>query len=190
MSTDVRGIVSRVGMGVWLFAVWLLLWGRADALVAVGGVIAVAVAYRVSRLPAVPTLRRVRPLWLVLAALEFAWDLLLSSLVIARHALYRPRAVKGAIVEVDARTRSEIILLAVTTSISLRPGTLLVDLDWDRHVLHIHAMPVRSRREADSARDGVLRTEHRLMRALVASEDAAGEAAGEDVSTRETREDR
>ncbi|NEA22880.1 Na+/H+ antiporter subunit E [Actinomadura bangladeshensis] len=183
MSTSVRGVVARVGMGGWLFAVWLLLWGRADALVVVGGVIVVAIAYWVSRLPAVPTLRRVRPLWLVLAALEFAWDLLLSSLVIAWHALYRPREVKGAIVEVDARTRSELILLAVTTSISLRPGTLLVDLDWDRHVLHIHAMPVRSQKEADAARDGVLRTEHRLMRALVASEDAAER----DVSTREDR---
>jgi multicomponent Na+:H+ antiporter subunit E len=183
VSTGVGGIVSRAVMGAWLFAVWLLLWGEVDALVVVGGVIVVAVAYRVSRLPAVPTLRRVRPLWLALAGLEFLWDLLVSSQVIARHALYRPRAATGAIVEVDARTRSEIILLAVTTSISLRPGTLLVDLDWDRHVLHIHAMPVRSRREADSARDGVLRTEHRLMRALVASEDAAEQ----DVSTREDR---
>lgn len=183
MNAGVRRLVSRTVMAVWLFAVWLLLWGRADALVAVGGVITVAAAYWGSRLPAVPTLRRVRPLWLVLAALEFLWDLLVSSLVIGRHALYRPRAVKGAIVEVDARTRSEIVLLSVTTSISLRPGTLLVDLDWDRHVLHIHAMPVRSRREADSARDGVLRTEHRLMRALVASEDAAGQ----DASTREDR---
>jgi multicomponent Na+:H+ antiporter subunit E len=183
MNAGVRRFVSRAAMGLWLFAVWLLLWGRVDALVAVGGVLTVAAGYWVSRLPAVPTLRRVRPLWLALAAVEFLWDLLVSSLVIARHAVYRPRAVMGAIVEVDARTRSEIILLSVTTSISLRPGTLLVDLDWDRHVLYIHAMPVRSQRGADSARDGVLRTEQRLMRALVASEDAAQE----DVSTREDR---
>jgi multicomponent Na+:H+ antiporter subunit E len=168
-------------MGVWLFAVWLLLWGRADALTVIGGAVVVAAVYALSRLPAVPTIRRVRPLWCVVAAAEFCWDLLLSSLVIARHALYRPGQVMGAIVEVDARTRSELILLATTTSISLRPGTILVDLDWDRHVLYIHAMPVRSQKQADSSRNGVLHTEHRLMRALVTSEDAAEH----DMSTRE-----
>ncbi|NKZ05661.1 Na+/H+ antiporter subunit E [Actinomadura latina] len=183
MNTGVRRIVSRLGMGVWLFGVWLLLWGRADALIVIGGVVAVAAVYMLSRLPAVPTIKRVRPVWLAVAGLEFFWDLLVSSLVIGWRALYRPRRVRGAIVEVDARTRSELILLAVTTSISLRPGTLLVDLDWDRHVLRIHAMPVRSRKQADSARDGVLHTEHRLMRALVTSEDAAEQ----DVSTREDR---
>ncbi|MER7547778.1 Na+/H+ antiporter subunit E [Actinomadura sp.] len=183
MRTGVRRTVSRLAMAGWLFAVWLLLWGRADALVLAGGAVAVTAVYALTRLPAVPTIMRIRPLRLAEAAVEFAWDLLLSSLVIAWHALYRPRGVRGAVVEVDARTRSEIVLLAVTTSISLRPGTILVDLDWDRHVLYIHAMPVRSQRQADSARDGVLRTEHRLMRALVTSEDAAEQ----DVSTREDR---
>ncbi len=183
MSTRARRLVSRLGMAGWLFAVWLLLWGRADPLIVVGGAVVVIAVYLVSRLPAVPTIKRIRPLWLAVALAEFAWDLLVSSLVIARHALYRPRAVRGAIVEVNARTRSELILLAVTTSISLRPGTRLVDLDWDRHLLRIHAMPAGSRKEADAARKGVLRTEHRLMRALRTSEDAAEE----DVSTREDR---
>ncbi|MFA1547347.1 Na+/H+ antiporter subunit E [Actinomadura chokoriensis] len=182
MNTAVRRLGSRLAMALWLFAVWLMLWGRATALLAVGGVIVVALVYVVSRLPVVPTVRRVRPLWFAAALLEFAWDLLVSSLVIGWHALHRPRQVRGAIVEVEARTRSELILLAVTTSISLRPGTLLVDPDWDRHVLRIHAMPVRSRQEADAARNGVLRTEYRLMRALMTSEDMSEQdgSTGED----------
>jgi len=172
VSRALRRTGSRLVMVGWLFAVWLLLWGRADALIAAGGAVAVAAVYALTRTPATPSIRRVRPLWFAAAVLEFAWDLLVSSLVIGWHALYRPRRVRGAIVEVDARTRSELILLAVTTSISLRPGTLLVDPDWDRHVLHIHAMPVRSQREADGARNGVLRTEERLMRAIATTEDA------------------
>ena len=183
MTARPRRIGSRLVMAGWLYAVWLLLWGRADALILAGGVLVVALAYPASRLPAVPTLRRVRPLWLAAALLEFAWDLLVSSLVIGRHALYRPRRVRGAIVEVDARTRSELVLLAVTTSMSLRPGTLLVRPDWDRHVLHVHAMPVRSRRQADAARDGVLRTEERLMRALVTTEDTADRPTTDEPTT-------
>ncbi|GGP92112.1 Na+/H+ antiporter subunit E [Actinomadura coerulea] len=174
-----RGIGARLGMAAWLLAVWVLLWGRVDALIVAGGVVAVVAAYTVSRLPAVPLLTRIRPLRLAEAAAELAWDLLASSVVIGWHALRAPRRVRGAVIEVSARTRSELVLLAVTTSISLRPGTLLVDLDWDRSILRIHGMPVRDRGEADVMRDGVLRTERRLMRALVAPEDTAkGEEQG------------
>ncbi|MGI5203046.1 Na+/H+ antiporter subunit E [Spirillospora sp. CA-108201] len=175
MRTAVRRIGARLGMAAWLLAVWVLLWGRVDALVVAGGAVAAAVAYTVSRLPAVPLVTRIRPLRLAEAAAELAWDLLASSVVIGWHALRAPRRVRGAVIEVRARTRSELVLLAVTTSISLRPGTLLVDLDWERSILRIHGMPVRDRREADAARDGVLRTERRLMGALVTPEDTAEE---------------
>ncbi|GAA4229697.1 Na+/H+ antiporter subunit E [Actinomadura meridiana] len=164
-------VLSRLGMGVWLLGVWLLLWGRVDALTVLGGLVAVAVAYAVSRLPAVPMVTRVRPLRLAEAALEFAWDLAVSSVVIGWHALRAPGRVRGAIVEVGAQSRSELVLLALTTSISLRPGTLLVDIDWERSRLRIHGMPVRDAAEADSTRDGVLHTERRLMQALVTPDD-------------------
>ncbi|MEU8117165.1 Na+/H+ antiporter subunit E [Spirillospora sp. NPDC049024] len=175
MNHTLRRVGARLGMTAWLLAVWVLLWGRVDALIVVGGVIAVVIAYAASRLPAVPLVRRIRPLRLAEAGAELAWDLLVSSLVIGWHALRAPRRVRGAVIEVRARTRSELLLLMVTASISLRPGTLLVDLDWDRSILRIHCMPVRGRREADAARDGVLRTEHRLMQALVTPEDTAEE---------------
>lgn len=172
MNGALRRFGSRLAMAVWLMGVWLLLWGRIDALTVIGGVAAVLVAYAVSRLPAVPLVTRVRPVRLAEAALEFGWDLLVSSVVIGWHALRAPGRIRGAIVEVGARSRSELVLLAVTTSISLRPGTLMVDLDWDRSILRIHGMPVRSPEEADSTRDGVLRTERRLMRALATPDDA------------------
>ncbi|RKS74792.1 multisubunit sodium/proton antiporter MrpE subunit [Actinomadura pelletieri DSM 43383] len=172
MNDGLRRAGARLGMATWLLGVWLLLWGRVDALTLAGGVVAVLVAYVVSRLPTVPMVTRIRPLRLAVAAGEFAWDLLVSSLVIGWHALRAPGRVRGAIVEVEARSRSELVLLAVTTSVSLRPGTLLVDLDWDRSLLRIHGMPVRDPEEADAMRESVLRTERRLMRALVAPDDA------------------
>jgi multicomponent Na+:H+ antiporter subunit E len=158
-------------MAVWLLAVWLLLWGRIDALTVIGGIAAVVIAYAASRLPTVPLVTRIRPLRLAEAGLEFAWDLVASSVVIGWHALRAPRRVRGAIIEVGARSRSELVMLAVTMSISLRPGTLLVDLDWERSILRIHGMPVRGREEADAARAGVLRTEHRLIRAFGTPDD-------------------
>ncbi|GAA0591888.1 Na+/H+ antiporter subunit E [Actinomadura livida] len=175
MNRNARRAASRVLMGVWLLGIWLLLWGRIDALTVAGGAVVVAGAYAASRLPAVPLVRRIRPLRVAAVIAEFAWDLLVSSVVIGWHALYRPRQVRSGIIDVDMRSRSELILLGVTTSISLRPGTILIDLDPDRTVLRIHAMPVRSRAEADSRRAGVATTEERLMRAFVTWEDAPPE---------------
>ncbi|MFI0368208.1 Na+/H+ antiporter subunit E [Actinomadura sp. 1N219] len=171
MSRLLRSAGARLGMGVWLLAVWVLLWGRIDAATVIGGLVVVLIAYAVSRLPTVPLVTRVRPVPFAKAALEFVWDLLVSSLVIAWHALRAPGRIQGAIIEVGAQSRSELVLLAVTTSVSLRPGTLLVGLDWQRSLLRIHGMPVRGPEEADAARDGVLRTERRLMRALVTPAD-------------------
>lgn len=175
MNSLPRRVVSRLAMGVWLLAIWLLLWGRADALTVAGGAAVIVGVYAVTRLPAVPLVRRIRPLRVVEVVAEFAWDLVASSVVIGWHALHRPRQVRSAVIDVDMRSRSEIILLAVTTSISLRPGTILIDLEPERSILRIHATPVHTPREADSARDGVARTEDRLMRAFVTWEDAPPE---------------
>ncbi|TYK48097.1 Na+/H+ antiporter subunit E [Actinomadura decatromicini] len=166
-----RHVGSRLAMGGWLLAVWLLLWGRVDGATLVGGIAAVLVAYRVTRLPAVPVVTRVRPVRLAESALEFARDLVVSSAVIGWHALRDPGRIRGAIVEVAARSRSQVVLMTVMTSMSLRPGTLLVGVDWDRAVLRVHGMPVRDRAEADAVRDGVLHTERGLMRALVVPDD-------------------
>ncbi|TDB82974.1 hypothetical protein E1264_30355 [Actinomadura sp. KC216] len=177
MNGLLRNIGGRLGMAVWLLAVWLLLWGRVDAATVTGGLAVVLIAYAVSRLPTVPLVTRVRPVPFAKAALEFAWDLLVSSIVIGWHALRAPGQVQGAIIEVDAQSRSELVMLAVTTSVSLRPGTLLVGIDWERSLLRIHGMPARGPQEADSMRDGVLRTERRLMLALATPADDVPPAA-------------
>lgn len=175
MNRAARRTVSRLLMGAWLLALWLLLWGRIDALTLAGGVVVAAAAYWASRLPAVPLVRKIRPLRVVVVVAEFLWDLLWSSIVIGWHAVYRPGRVRSAIVDVEMRSRSPLILLGVTTSISLRPGTILIDLPSEREVLRIHAMPVYDQQDADAKRAGVEQTEARLMRAFVTWEDSPPE---------------
>ncbi|HEY8482201.1 MAG TPA: Na+/H+ antiporter subunit E [Spirillospora sp.] len=175
MNTAVRRAASRLVIGLWLLAIWLVLWRRADALTAAGGVVVVAAAYAVSRLPAVPLVRRIRPPGVVVVVAEFLWDLLASSVVIGWYAVHGPGRVRGGVIDVEMRSRSPFILLAVTTSISLRPGTILIDLDADRMTLRIHALPVHGPQDADAKRAGVARTEDRLMRAFTTWEDAPPE---------------
>jgi multicomponent Na+:H+ antiporter subunit E len=162
----IRTAGPRLVMGLWLMVVWLLLWGRIDPAVVAGGVVVTAAAYFATRLPAAPLLIRIRPWRLAEAVLEFTRDLVVSSVVIAWHAVRAPRRVRGAIVEVGVRSDSELLLLAVTASVSLRPGSLVLDIDTRRSLLLVHGMPIRNEREVDALRANVLRTEHRLTRAL------------------------
>jgi multicomponent Na+:H+ antiporter subunit E len=165
-------------MGAWLMVVWLILWGRVDAATLAGGGVVISLGYVATRLPAIPVVTRVRPVALIVPLLEFAVDLLVSSVVIGWHALRAPRAVRGAIVEVETRSQSEIVLLAVTASISLRPGTIVLDVDPRRPALLIHGMPVRDEGEAGSLRRSVLATERRLLRGLVPTHDSSGREEG------------
>jgi len=170
---------SRLALGAWLLAVWLLLWGRADGATVVSGVVVVAAAYGAARLPAAPVLTRIRPVRLAEAVLEFIADLLVSSVVVAWHAIRDPARVRGALIEVETRSRSELVLLAVTLSLTLRPGSVIIDIDTRRSTLLVHGLPVRDRDEAEEVRRRVLGTERRLMRALPYAHDA-DPAKGED----------
>ncbi|WP_176611417.1 Na+/H+ antiporter subunit E [Actinomadura sp. WMMB 499] len=161
-----RRMSARAGMAVWLLGVWLLLWGRADAATVLSGVLVALGAYAVTRLPTVPFITRLRPVRLTEAALEFCWDLVASSVVIGKHALWRPGRVRGALVYVRARSRSDVVLLAVTTSMSLRPGTLVLDIDWEDSLFLIHAVPVDGPADAEAVKHDLLGTERRLLRAL------------------------
>ena len=161
-----RRIASRAGMAGWLLGVWLLLWGRADAATVLSGIAVAYAAYAVTRLPTVPFITRLRPVRLAEAIVEFAWDLFASSVVIGKHAIWRPGRVQGALVRVRARSHSDVVLLAVTTSMSLRPGTLVLDIDWEHSLFLIHGMPVGTPAAAESVKHGLLATERRLVRAL------------------------
>ncbi|RSN68480.1 Na+/H+ antiporter subunit E [Actinomadura sp. WAC 06369] len=163
-------IAARTGMALWLLGVWLLLWGRVDGATVLSGIAVAYAAYAVTRLPTVPFIKRLRPVRLTEALLEFGWDLFASSVVIGKHALWRPSRVQGALVRVRARSQSDVVLLAVTTSTSLRPGTLVLDVDWENSLFLIHGMPVDDPADAEAVRRGLLATERRLLRALGAPE--------------------
>lgn len=154
-------------MAVWLLLVWMALWGSVDAAVVLGGIAVAAVAQAVARPPALPLPPgRVRPVALARALWAFTADLVVSSVVLGWYALRGAQAVRGGIVRVRFRTPSEVILVMAVNSVSLRPGSLVLDVRWDRSLLYVHAMPVHDRAGAEQVRNEVRDTEHRLMRAF------------------------
>jgi multicomponent Na+:H+ antiporter subunit E len=75
---------------------------------------------------------------------------------------------------------------------SLVPGSLVVEADRDRQVLYLHVIGVRSMADVEAQREGVLRWERRVVRALGAPDQyralkADERAAAADTADRPTR---
>ena len=72
----------------------------------------------------------------------------------------------AAIIAVPLRYADDLIMTHVSVTSSLIPGSLVVETDRDRRVLYLHVIGVRTRADADAQREGVLRWEKRIVRAL------------------------
>ncbi|MBA9001669.1 Na+/H+ antiporter subunit E [Thermomonospora cellulosilytica] len=152
-------------MAAWLLLVWMALWGRADLAVVAGGIVVIALTYLATRFPALPVSPgRIGPVALARALGAFVADLVVSSAVIGWYALRGAKAVRGGIVGVRFRSTSDVMLIMVANSISLRPGSLVLEVHRAESLLYVHAMPVHDRAGAERVRNEVLETERRLMR--------------------------
>src|SRR3712207_8222355 len=85
---------------------------------------------------------RVRPLPLLLFVGHFVVDLFTSGAEVAWQAL-RPGGVRRtAIVQVQLRVDSDLLLTMVAEATSLVPGSLVLDLDREQRVMMLHLLPV------------------------------------------------
>ena len=82
-----------------------------------------------------------RPYWIARLFVLFLWDLLISSLQVARAALTPGDSVRPRFVTVPlAAARSDLEITLVANYITLTPGTLTVDVSVDRRTLLIHSL--------------------------------------------------
>ncbi|ACZ00149.1 MULTISPECIES: Na+/H+ antiporter subunit E [Thermomonospora] len=154
----------RLAMAVWLLVIWVALWSRVNLLVVLSGALVVALVYRVTRLPAPPQTHRVRPLELAITTGRFFADLVASSLVVARLALQGPQAVRAGILQIPYRVRSSVLLILLSNNITLRPGSVVMEIDGGKSLLYVHGIPIRDQTDAQRVRADVRDTERRLMR--------------------------
>ncbi|MGY1651582.1 Na+/H+ antiporter subunit E [Geodermatophilus sp. SYSU D01119] len=178
----------QVPLVVWLVLVWMLLWGSWSwANLLSGLVVALAVLVLLPLPHVVVGGVRVRPLPLLVFLGHFVVDLFLSGAEVAWQTL-RPQGVRRtAIVRVQLRVDSDLLLTMVAEAISLVPGSLVLDLDRERRVMTLHMLPVRDRADVERKRARVLVVEERLVRAFGAPEDLASlqraEEAHQEVAT-------
>jgi multicomponent Na+:H+ antiporter subunit E len=167
------GLRHQLPLLAWLVVVWMLLWGTFSWANVVSGLVVGLLVMLLLPLPPVVGGNRVRPLSMVRFVGHFLVDLAVSGTQVAWRAL-RPGGVQqGAIVQVQLRADSDLLLTAVAETISLVPGSLVLDLDREGRLMAVHLLHVDNLADVERQRADVLAVEDRIVRAFGTAEDIA-----------------
>jgi multicomponent Na+:H+ antiporter subunit E len=155
-----------------LALLWVLLWGTWSWANVLGGIaVAVAITW-VLPLPPVLEHARLRPWPVAVLLATFVRDLMVSSAQVSWLAVRR-RPPRAAIVGVQLRSDSDLLLTLVTQTLNLLPGSMVLDVDRTTKSLLMHVLVVRDEREVEAHRADALRVEERITRAFGSAREVA-----------------
>lgn len=178
---DAGQLRHQLPLLVWLVLVWILLWGTWSWANLLSGTMVALVVTVLLPLPAVVGGLRVRPLRLLGFLAHFLLDLTSSGAQVAWQALRPGQQRQSAIVRVQLRTDSDLLLTIIASTLSLIPGSLVLDLDRAERSIALHLLHVRNFEHVEREKAGILATEDRIVRAFGSAEEIAALDAGSDV---------
>lgn len=158
---------------VWLVLVWNLLWGTWSWANLLGGIAVALGVTLLLPLPAVAGGARVRPLALLFFVGHFVADLVSSGALVAWQTI-RPRGIdRSAILKVQLRTDSDLLLTILSESLTLVPGSMVIDLDREHRTISVHVLHVDDEADVGRQRASVLAQEERVVRAFGSADEIA-----------------
>ncbi|WP_433712159.1 Na+/H+ antiporter subunit E [Nocardia sp. CA-084685] len=160
-----RSTAVRIGVLLWLTAVWLTLWGEVSVGNLLAGLVVGALIMLTLPLPRVPVSGRLHPLSLIELIVVSAYYALESSLQVAWFAIRPAPPPVSGVLRVNLSMRSDLVLVLCADVLNLIPGTMVLEIDRRRCVFYVHVLDVSS----DKAVDAFYRTTRRLERLLISS---------------------
>jgi multicomponent Na+:H+ antiporter subunit E len=158
---------------VWLVLVWMLLWGTWSWANLISGTVLALVVTVLLPLPPVVGGAHVHPGHLVVFVGQFLADLVRSAALVAWQTI-RPQGIgRSAIIEVQMRTDSDLLLTMIAEAVTLVPGSLVIDMDRERRTLAIHVLHVQDEADVERRRAAVLAEEERVVRAFGSPDEVA-----------------
>lgn len=158
---------------VWLVVVWILLWGTWSWANVLSGAAVALVLMLLLPLPPVVGGTRVRPLPLIRFVGHFLGDLVVSGAQVAWRALGPGGVRQAAIVRVQLRADSDLLLTVVAETVSLVPGSLVLDLDREQRLISVHLLHADDLADVERQKADILDTEERIVRAFGTADDIA-----------------
>ena len=168
-----RSVWRQLPLLIALIALWVLLWDHVDALTIVTGVVLAVAVTRLLYLPPVLLSGRFNPWRALLLGLRMMFDVAVASLQVAFLAIDPRWKPMNAIIAVQLLTRSDLVTTLTAESISVVPGTVVVDIDRERGLLYLHALGTRTEADLERTHRNVLGTEERIVLAIGTREQAA-----------------
>jgi multicomponent Na+:H+ antiporter subunit E len=166
---------------VWLVLVWNLLWGTWSWANLLSGVLVALAVTVLLPLPPVVGGARLRPVALLRFLGHFLADLISSGALVAWQTVRLRGIERSAIITVQLRTDSDLLLTILTESLTLVPGSMVIDLDRENRTIALHVLHVEGQQDVERQRASVLAEEERVVRAFGSPDDIAalGLAPGE-----------
>jgi multicomponent Na+:H+ antiporter subunit E len=124
---------------VWLFAVWVMLWGSLSPLVVLSGVV---VAVATLLLFPLPTRSGIflRPLHLLRLVVFVLRDLLTSALGTAGAIVRHGPRVRAAVIAVPVLAERDHLIVAAANLVSLTPDTFVLQIDRQGAVFYVYLL--------------------------------------------------
>ena len=150
----------------WLVVLWMLLWNQFTLLSFVTGLVVAVFVTRVFRLPTIELSGRINLWYAALFVVQFLFAVVRGAIDVTIQVFDFRRQPGVAIIAVPLRYADDLVMTHVSVTSSLIPGSLVVETDRDRRVLYLHVIGVRTRADVEAQREGILRWEKRIVRAL------------------------
>lgn len=157
---------SRATSIALLTVVWLLLWHDLTPWLVVGGVLTAVLVTAAFPFPKAPWVATFRP-WPALVLLAvFTVDVVRASAEVTWIAIRPAPVPASAVVRVDLRTDSELLMAVTGELVSLVPGSLLIELAPDTSSLYLHVLDGSTPERIERAIARVRSQEERVVRAF------------------------
>lgn len=154
-----------------LVVLWCLVWGQFTPLSLLSGVVLAVAVSLLFYLPAVDLSGRVNPWFLLVFFVRLIVDIARASIGVAWLVVNPRYSPSSAILAIPLDTRSDLIMMLTAESISLVPGSIVVDIDRDESVLYVHVINVHTDDDLETFRASVFATEKRLVMAIGSRDD-------------------
>lgn len=164
-------IVQELPLIIWLVLVWASLWRDFSVSNLLFGALIAIVVTRFFYLPPVEFSGRFNILHAVAFGMRFFGKVVMASIEVFWLAVTRGPHIRNAVVAVQLRSSSDFIVTATGHTLTLIPGSLVVDVDRSTSTLYLHCLNVATAEGADAIRREARSVEAQIIRVLGSREE-------------------
>lgn len=189
-SLSLSGLAHALPAFAWLIFVWCALWQDFSLRFVAFGALLAFLVIAVFKLPALYLSNRFNIFYAAQFSALLFWNIAKASVeVMWLAATFRP-PLRNSVVAVPLRTRSDLLLTAVSHTMSLIPGSVVVEVDRAQSVLYFHVLNTSTPDEIQQFTQSVAYFEALVIKAAGSKEEYEALKAEEAALTVDHKEER